>query len=166
MNTGNAFAFCVSGLGMWVLPQIAPELFARNAIDGSSTRALWLQVMACVHVGLGAGYLVQLGVLPWLGSIFSRATATQPTLATVRDKTAGAAVPSLARFPGSLVAARHQSGMAALRRWPATLRRASAESRGRMVLTLQGASEWPRRLAASGEVLTQEPQLVRVSSMA
>ncbi|WP_457795292.1 hypothetical protein [Horticoccus sp. 23ND18S-11] len=151
---------------MWVLPQIAPEFFARNAIDGSSTRALWLQVMACVHVGLGAGYLVQLGLLPWLGGIFSRAAAAQPALATVRTRTAGAAVPSFGTFPGSLVAARHQGGMAALRRWPATLRRASAEGRGRMVLTLQGARQWPRRLAAGGEVLTPEPQLVRASSMA
>lgn len=166
MNTGNAFAFCVSGLGMWVLPQIAPELFARSAIDGSSTRALWLQVMACVHVGLGAGYLVQLGLLPWLGSIFNRATSAQPALAPVTVRAMGAAVPTLVTFPTVRAHTRHQGGLAAIRTWPATLRRASAESRGRMVLTLQGARQWPRRLAAGGEVLAQEPQLVRASSMA
>lgn len=167
MNTGNAFAFCLSGLGMWVLPQVAPEFFARHAIDGSSTRALWLQVMACVHVAVGAVYLFRSGLLPWLAAGFSRATTARPALAPVTVRSVGSAVPTLATFPAARGASvGHHGGLAAIRSWPATLRRASVQGHGRMVLSLQGARQWPRRLAAGGDALTQEPQLVRASSLA
>jgi hypothetical protein len=49
---------------MWALPNVAPDLFPRQSIDGSSARALWVQSMALVHLAVGLGFLVQLEIWP------------------------------------------------------------------------------------------------------
>lgn len=59
MNSANAFGFLGVGLAMWLLPALAPSWFTHVAIDGSSTRALWLQVMGPVQVAIGLWFLGQ-----------------------------------------------------------------------------------------------------------
>src|SRR5678815_6109437 len=58
MNIGNASGFFVFGVAMWLLPNIAPDLFPRSGMDGSSARAMWIQVMAVVHATIGLSYLL------------------------------------------------------------------------------------------------------------
>lgn len=57
---------------MWILPVIAPGWFPPAAIDGTSTRALWLEAMGLVQLAIGAGYLARQRVLPavwqWLAA--------------------------------------------------------------------------------------------------
>jgi len=64
MNKGNASGFLLFGAVMWMLPAVAPEMFPRNGLDGSSTRALWMQVMSVVHLAVGVGLLMHLEVWP------------------------------------------------------------------------------------------------------
>lgn len=59
MNTLNAIGFLCFGLGMGLAPVVAPDYFPASAIDGTSTRALWLQVMGIVQATLGGGYLIR-----------------------------------------------------------------------------------------------------------
>src|SRR6185436_3700304 len=59
MTKWNAFGFFSFGLLMWLLPTLAPQLFPPNAIDGSSTRALWVQLMALVQGSLGVTFLLR-----------------------------------------------------------------------------------------------------------
>jgi hypothetical protein len=59
MNRANALTFLVIGVSMWLLPVVSPDSFRHVAVDGSSTRALWLQVMGLVQLGLGATYLLK-----------------------------------------------------------------------------------------------------------
>jgi hypothetical protein len=61
MNTGNALGFFSFGVVMWIVPFLAPSLFTHLAIDGSSSRALWMQVMGTVQVFLGGAFLVRTG---------------------------------------------------------------------------------------------------------
>src|SRR5687767_3745159 len=86
MNKGNASSFFLLGLGFWLLPSLAPDLFPRNGIDGSSARALWIQVMGLVHTALGAGFLLQSSVVPR----FTRWLATEPSVAPVFSETSTA----------------------------------------------------------------------------
>lgn len=58
MNSANAIGFVALGLAMWLLPSVAPAYFPHSAVDGSSTRALWLEVMGLFQLGLGLVYLV------------------------------------------------------------------------------------------------------------
>lgn len=58
MNSANAVGFVALGLALWLLPSVAPAWFPHSAVDGSSTRALWLEVMGLVQLGLGASYLL------------------------------------------------------------------------------------------------------------
>src|SRR3954469_5634821 len=78
MSTGNAFGFFFFGLLMWFLPTLAPGLFAHQALDGASTRALWVQVMAVVQTSLGLGFLIRQDLLPRFSRWLSRAPAPQP----------------------------------------------------------------------------------------
>ena len=58
---------------MWFLPNLAPDLFARSSVDGSSARELWVQVMALVHLAIGSTFIFQLSVWPrmtrWLAAV-------------------------------------------------------------------------------------------------
>ena len=76
MTTGNAIGFCVSGLGMWLLPSLVPALVARTGIDGTSARELWLQLMALVHGVIGAGYILRFEVVERARAWVARPAAT------------------------------------------------------------------------------------------
>jgi hypothetical protein len=53
MTTTNALGFIVLGLGMLLVPADIPQLFPINAGDGSSTSALWLELMGPLQFLLG-----------------------------------------------------------------------------------------------------------------
>jgi hypothetical protein len=96
MNSSNASGFVLFGLAMGLLPAIAPDLFPRNGIDGSSARALWAQTMGVVQVAIGVFYLVREGFLPWLAQWLERSPAQpdwrqQPVPANAVPVAAGAA---------------------------------------------------------------------------
>jgi hypothetical protein len=74
MNTGNASGFVLFGLAMWFLPTLAPDLFPPTALDGSSGRAMWIQVMSVVQLCIGLGFLLHLEVWPR----FARWLAAEP----------------------------------------------------------------------------------------
>lgn len=44
---------------MWLLPVVAPGWFPRQAVDGSSTREIWTQLMGVTQVGLGLIFLMR-----------------------------------------------------------------------------------------------------------
>jgi hypothetical protein len=75
MNIGNASGFFVFGVAMWLLPNIAPDLFPRSGMDGSSARAMWIQVMAVVHATIGLSYLL----LPLFAAL-ARWVAAEPAI--------------------------------------------------------------------------------------
>src|ERR1043166_1891116 len=72
MNTGNALGFLGFGAIMGLLPAVAPSWFPATGIDGSSARALWLQMMGVVQATMGLFFLVRLQLIPaairWLAS--------------------------------------------------------------------------------------------------
>jgi hypothetical protein len=59
MNCTNAVAFLVCGIAMWASPSALPGLFRHTAIDGASTRALWIQFMGLVHCVFGSAFLIR-----------------------------------------------------------------------------------------------------------
>jgi hypothetical protein len=64
MNTGNALGFLLFGTVMGALPALAPEWFPPTGLDGSSGRALWLEVMALVQAGWSTSHLFSRWVMP------------------------------------------------------------------------------------------------------
>lgn len=78
MNTGNACGFFLLGLAMWFLPLWAPEYFPANGLDGSSTRALWLQTVGVLQAAIGAAFIVTLGILPAVKGWLASEPALQP----------------------------------------------------------------------------------------
>jgi hypothetical protein len=56
MNCTNALGFLVAGLVLLLAPAAAPTLFPHTAIDGSSTRALWIEVMGWAQIGVATLY--------------------------------------------------------------------------------------------------------------
>ena len=57
MNSGNSIGFVLLGAVMTALPYVAPGLCPATGFDGTSTRAVWLEVMGLLQFGLGASYL-------------------------------------------------------------------------------------------------------------
>ena len=53
MNNRNAWGFVSFGTVMSVLPLLAPAWFPPTGIDGTSARAIWLEVMGVVQLLLG-----------------------------------------------------------------------------------------------------------------
>jgi hypothetical protein len=86
MNTGNSLGFLLFAVAMGSLPAVAPGWFPPTGLDGSSGRALWLEVMALVQGGWGGFYLFSRWVIP----AASRATAYLPQ----RKVPAGAMLPA------------------------------------------------------------------------
>lgn len=78
MNTGNACGFFLLGLAMWMLPVWAPEYFPANGLDGSSTRALWLQTVGVVQALIGVWFIASLGLVPAIARWLANAPALQP----------------------------------------------------------------------------------------
>jgi hypothetical protein len=64
MNTLNSTIFALIGSAMGLLPAVFPSWFPPTGADQSSTRALWLDTMGIVQVGLGVGFLVRAHVFP------------------------------------------------------------------------------------------------------
>lgn len=64
MNFSNALGFVGIGLTMWLLPLLAPGWFPPNAVDGSSTRALWSEFMGLLQFGMGMAFLIRDTALP------------------------------------------------------------------------------------------------------
>lgn len=54
MTTSHAFGFALLGLGMMFAPAYYPESFVASAMDGSSTSALWLEVMGVLNFLIGS----------------------------------------------------------------------------------------------------------------
>jgi hypothetical protein len=59
MNTTNAFSFFIFGLTLALLPAVAPGAFPANGLDGTSARALWLEIVGSAQVAIGAVWLGQ-----------------------------------------------------------------------------------------------------------
>ena len=77
MNTSNALGFLLLGVTMALWPLLAPQGFPPSGFDGTSTKALWLEVVGGFQVALGAGWLGQVG----LSQVADRlATFGMPTL--------------------------------------------------------------------------------------
>jgi hypothetical protein len=85
MNTGNSLGFLLFAVTMGSLPALAPGWFPPSGVDGSSGRALWLELMALVQAGWSTSYLVS----RWVTPIATRAWAYLP-----QRKPAGAILPA------------------------------------------------------------------------
>jgi hypothetical protein len=81
MNTANALGFFGFGALRWLLPAVAPGWFPPTGIDGSSARALWIQLMGVVQCAIGASFLLRGQVIPavarWLAAARPVAVLTQ-----------------------------------------------------------------------------------------
>ena len=53
MKLGNSVGFILFGLLMVFLPLLDPGLCPRTGLDGTSSRALWLDFMGTVQAGIG-----------------------------------------------------------------------------------------------------------------
>jgi hypothetical protein len=62
MNIANAFGFFVIGTAMIVSPMLAPAGFPPTGFDGTSARALWLDVVGASQVLIGASGLIQIWI--------------------------------------------------------------------------------------------------------
>jgi hypothetical protein len=73
MNIRNAWGFLSFGLVMGLLPLLAPTWFPPTGIDGSSARAMWLQLMGVVQTALGGVVVLGQFVVPvairWLAFV-------------------------------------------------------------------------------------------------
>jgi hypothetical protein len=74
MTTPNAFGFLFLGLLMLLLPSLVPHWFPPNALDGSSTSALWLGLMGWVNDGVWAWVVTRNELVP----LAQRALAWRP----------------------------------------------------------------------------------------
>jgi hypothetical protein len=59
MTTLNALGFFLLGVLMIFVPAFFPASFAANALDGSSTSALWLGVMGLFQGSMGAFFIMR-----------------------------------------------------------------------------------------------------------
>ncbi len=80
MTTIHAYVFLALGGTFNLLPVLAPAHFPPNSLDGSSTSALWLQLMGWVNGGLGAGYAARLQVLPAVARVLAWRPALPPEM--------------------------------------------------------------------------------------
>jgi hypothetical protein len=60
---------------MELLPRVFPSWFPPNGADQSSARALWLGVMGFIQIGLGAGHIVRMHVVPFTMRVVSAVPA-------------------------------------------------------------------------------------------
>jgi hypothetical protein len=76
MNALNAILFATFGVAMEFLPKVFPSWFPHTSADSTSARALWLNVMGFVQLGLGLGYIFRAYLVPLGYRIFWPATET------------------------------------------------------------------------------------------
>ena len=62
MNNANAFGFSLFGFTLALLPVVAPGAFPPNGFDGTSARALWLEIVGSAQVAIGAVWLGQVAI--------------------------------------------------------------------------------------------------------
>jgi hypothetical protein len=80
MTTIHAYSFLVLGWGLGLLPLVAPGYFPPTGLDGSSTSALWLQLMGGVNGAVGTGYVARLQVLPAVAQVLAWRPALPPEM--------------------------------------------------------------------------------------
>ena len=73
MNALNALIFTLVGAAMEILPAALPSMLPRVGADQASTRALWLDFMGTVQVGVGVGYIVWAHAVPVLARLIAPA---------------------------------------------------------------------------------------------
>ena len=59
MNSSNSFGYMLVGVVLVMWPMLAPEGFPPTGFDGTSTRALWLEVMGAAQMAIGIATLLQ-----------------------------------------------------------------------------------------------------------
>ena len=59
MNFMRAVGFLTVGAVLGYLPRWAPGLCAATGVDGASTRAIWLHLMATLLIGIAASYFLR-----------------------------------------------------------------------------------------------------------
>ena len=64
MNIRNAWGFLSFGLVMSLLPLLRPAWFPSTGMDGTSARALWLELMGAVQTLLGGAQVLWRIALP------------------------------------------------------------------------------------------------------
>jgi len=64
MNAANAVAFFILGSFMEILPAAFPAWFPRTGFDGTSARALWLQLMGCIEAGVAVAFCLSHYAIP------------------------------------------------------------------------------------------------------
>lgn len=83
MTLSNALGFSVIGLGMILLPQLAPAWCASaDGLAASSTRVLWLETMGVLQFGLGSVAGLRGLARMWITWL---ETLPEPTLAPVES---------------------------------------------------------------------------------
>ncbi len=80
MTTIHAYAFLALGGVLNLLPLLAPAHFPPSSLDGSSTSALWLQLMGWVNGAVGTGYVTRLEVLPAVARLLAWRPALPPEM--------------------------------------------------------------------------------------
>jgi hypothetical protein len=84
MKSNDALGFFSLGLAMTLLPILFPGLFPPNASDGSSTSALWLEIMGLLNTLLGGVHLLRAQLLPWVErTLFWKAEAEPESVGMV-----------------------------------------------------------------------------------
>lgn len=66
MTTLNALGFFMLGIVMIFMPVLIPDYFVADAVDGSSTSALWLGVMGMFQGAMGTLFILRNETLPLL----------------------------------------------------------------------------------------------------
>jgi hypothetical protein len=79
------------GSAMAIVAHVFPSLFPATSADLSSSRVLWLYVMATTQVAIGLGYVVQANVFP---------LAARLILAVRGSETGSLALPKARGFVG------------------------------------------------------------------
>jgi uncharacterized membrane protein YoaT (DUF817 family) len=69
--------FALLGAAMELLPVLFGSWFPRNGADQASARALWLGFMGGAQMALGAGFLIQAYLVPWVARVARFETAVK-----------------------------------------------------------------------------------------
>lgn len=62
MNSLNSSGFLVVGAAMVMMPMLAPEGFPPTGFDGTSARALWLEIVGGAQMAIAVASLLQIWV--------------------------------------------------------------------------------------------------------
>jgi hypothetical protein len=104
MNSANAGGFVIFGLMFGLLPTLAPAWFPATGLDGSSARAMWLQVMGPLQAAIGLAFLVRFEVLPAIARWLADERRPAPVV-LVDSAEAAAAANNVVAFPEAVALA-------------------------------------------------------------